>query len=42
MNYLTFLDNNKPIPNKSIVITFDDGYMDNYINAYPVLKRIKY
>ncbi|WP_420868989.1 polysaccharide deacetylase family protein [Clostridium cochlearium] len=35
-----FLDNNKPIPNKSIVITFDDGYMDNYINAYPILKEL--
>lgn len=27
------------IPEKSLVITFDDGYEDNYINAYPILKE---
>lgn len=37
MNYI--LDN-KEIPEKSIVITFDDGYMDNYNNAYPILKEL--
>lgn len=35
-----FLINNKPVPEKSIVITFDDGYVDNYTNAYPVLKEL--
>lgn len=35
----SFLVKNKPIPEKSIVITFDDGYKDNYENAYPVLKE---
>lgn len=34
-----FLINNKPIPEKSVVITFDDGYEDNYSNAYPILKE---
>ena len=31
---------NQPIPEKSILITFDDGYMDNYYNAYPILKEL--
>jgi len=35
-----FLEKNKPIPGKSIVITLDDGYVDNYTNAYPILKEL--
>ena len=27
------------IPQKTVAITFDDGYEDNYINAFPVLER---
>lgn len=34
-----YILNNSPIPEKSIVITFDDGYMDNYSNAFPILKE---
>ncbi len=41
MNELNdYLLHNSPIPKKSIVITFDDGYMDNYYNAFPVLKAL--
>lgn len=29
----------KDLEPKSIVLTFDDGYLDNYLNAYPVLKK---
>lgn len=35
-----YIINNKEIPEKSIVITFDDGYMDNYVNAFPILKEL--
>ncbi len=32
---------NKKIPPRTIAITFDDGYKDNYIYAFPVLKEFK-
>ena len=34
-----FLYNKKPLAPKSVMITFDDGYMSNYIFAYPILKQ---
>ncbi|WP_051541768.1 polysaccharide deacetylase family protein [Clostridium lundense] len=34
-----FFVNNSPVPEKSVVLTFDDGYVDNYTNAYPILKE---
>jgi peptidoglycan/xylan/chitin deacetylase (PgdA/CDA1 family) len=27
----------KPVPAKSVVLTFDDGYLDNWVHAHPVL-----
>jgi len=34
-----YLYNKKPLPAKSVMITFDDGYLSNYMFAYPILKR---
>lgn len=28
------------LPHKPVLISFDDGYRDNYTNAYPVLERL--
>lgn len=29
----------EPMPKKSVLITFDDGYLDNWVYAHPVLQR---
>jgi peptidoglycan/xylan/chitin deacetylase (PgdA/CDA1 family) len=31
----------KPIASKSVVITFDDGYEDNFTHAYPILQAFE-
>jgi len=36
---VSILNSSGPVPSKTISITFDDGYRDNYKNAFPILKR---
>ena len=31
---------NDDVPDRAIVITFDDGYRDNFTNAYPILRQL--
>ncbi|MCK5580960.1 MAG: polysaccharide deacetylase family protein [Candidatus Omnitrophica bacterium] len=31
--------NNQELPHNSVVVTFDDGFLNNFTNAYPVLKK---
>jgi len=36
---VNYVENDGELPQKPIVITFDDGYLSNYEFAYPVLKK---
>src|SRR5215831_14364836 len=34
-----YLAAGEEVPPKSIVLTFDDGYLDNWVNVFPILKK---
>ena len=38
-SYYQHIVSNRPVPEKSVLITFDDGYIGNYTLAYPALKQ---
>ncbi|WP_291561312.1 MULTISPECIES: polysaccharide deacetylase family protein [unclassified Clostridium] len=38
-NYIKY---NTQVPEKSVVITFDDGYIDNYTNAMPIINEFDF
>jgi len=36
---LAFLAYGKPLPDRPVILTFDDGYEDNYTHAFPLLRQ---
>ncbi len=34
------INTKKKIPEKTLILTFDDGYFDNYLNAVPILEQL--
>ncbi len=36
---ISYVDHGTPLPEKPILITFDDGFYNNYVYAYPLLRE---
>lgn len=37
--YLSYMEKGNPLPKNPILITFDDGYQDNFDKAFPIIKK---
>jgi len=37
-----FINGKRSLPKKAVVITLDDAYEDNYLSAYPILKKYNF
>ncbi len=37
--FVEYKQQNRKPPPKTVIITFDDGYRDNYLNAFPILEE---
>lgn len=42
LEFIDFIESNKPVPKKSFLLTFDDGRKDSYYQADPILKLLGY
>jgi peptidoglycan/xylan/chitin deacetylase (PgdA/CDA1 family) len=40
--FLEIQKSGQKIPPKTIILTFDDAYLNNYVNLYPLLKQYKF
>lgn len=38
---LNYVDHGTPLPENPVMITFDDGYYNNYLNVFPILREMK-